>query len=596
MQLDSGWFTYLHTSAGVANQNAAWLDSVFVHTRLVVIYADTALTPDSLYFSEKDTATLKIDFASLQDTAIASVDTAFIYRDTVYTYNLTDHLRDLKVFDVATPQNIIYKLFHAGNGYELRRETLRHPIPQNEVEAKPVWDFKHSFDPLPDTADIRFPGRFTNQDDTTFFFQSLFITGKEEFQQAMEQFSDTAATRGREKRTLSNPYFTSFEATGVTGGIDNGPFHSPYVPYTGSTSHIFRPSLNGFAQVELADQMSDRFIRGGFRVPASFNGFDVFGEYETRRGSTDKIVTYWRTTQNQREQNQRQVSQEFSTGFIFPFSRSTSFRTYPFLRHDRTIYPNTIPANMEKTDEHMVLFGSKAEFVVDDTRSFGLNLPVGNRFKVYGEMFNFFSPGHEFMFVAGGDYRHYRKLSYYVLWATRISAAASFGSGKIVYFMGGTEDWLIPNFNQENEVDEQVNYLYQTVAGPMRGFTQNIRNGSNYALVNTELRVPVIRMLSRKPLQSDFFRNLQICAFADAGTSWVGLTPYSEENSINRRHVTTGPLHITIESIRNPIVEGFGFGIRSMLLGQFIRLDYAWGIEDWQLAGQQIFLSAGLDF
>jgi hypothetical protein len=43
-------------------------------------------------------------------------------------------------------------------------------------------------------------------------------------------------------------------------------------------------------------------------------------------------------------------------------------------------------------------------------------------------------------------------------------------------------------------------------------------------------------------------------------------------------------------------VIGYGFGVRATLLSYFIRLDYAWGIEDRVQQDKMTYISLGLDF
>ena len=56
----------------------------------------------------------------------------------------------------------------------------------------------------------------------------------------------------------------------------------------------------------------------------------------------------------------------------------------------------------------------------------------------------------------------------------------------------------------------------------MRGFTQNIRNGNNFALINSEIRWPFVRYFAGHPLRSNFLNSLQIVGFGDIGTAWTG--------------------------------------------------------------------------
>jgi len=53
---------------------------------------------------------------------------------------------------------------------------------------------------------------------------------------------------------------------------------------------------------------------------------------------------------------------------------------------------------------------------------------------------------------------------------------------------------------------------------------------------------------------------------------------------------------VTLDSNRNPIVEGFGAGLRAQIFGYFIRADWARGIENNYLLPRIFYLSFSLDF
>ena len=46
----------------------------------------------------------------------------------------------------------------------------------------------------------------------------------------------------------------------------------------------------------------------------------------------------------------------------------------------------------------------------------------------------------------------------------------------------------------------------------------------------------------------------------------------------------------------DPLVGGFGFGLRSRILGYFLRADWAWGVEDGEVLPYKFYLSLALDF
>jgi hypothetical protein len=154
-----------------------------------------------------------------------------------------------------------------------------------------------------------------------------------------------------------------------------------------------------------------------------------------------------------------------------------------------------------------------------------------------------------------------------------------------------------PTFDSSMEVDPSQEYIFQALATNLRGFSQNIRNGNSVALFNSEIRWPVFNYFISRPLKSDFIANFQIVGFADIGTAWTGLTPYSSENFLNNQVIEKPPFTITVVSQREPIVAGYGFGFRSKLLGYFIRTDWAWNYEDGVFSDKPIFyLSLSLDF
>ena len=69
----------------------------------------------------------------------------------------------------------------------------------------------------------------------------------------------------------------------------------------------------------------------------------------------------------------------------------------------------------------------------------------------------------------------------------------------------------------------------------MRGFNQNIRNGNNFLIFNSELRFPIVRYFLDHPVRSDFMNNFQVIGFTDLGMAWYGSQPLSRENTENTK-------------------------------------------------------------
>ena len=163
--------------------------------------------------------------------------------------------------------------------------------------------------------------------------------------------------------------------------------------------------------------------------------------------------------------------------------------------------------------------------------------------------------------------------------------------------MGGVDNWILATFDNETPIDYNQNFTYQTLATNMRGFQQNIRNGNNFVVLNSELRFPVFSYLFDRPINMQFIKNFQVVAFGDVGTAWTGWNPYDPSNSLYTSHYHDGNLDISVTKLKEPIVGGFGFGLRTTVLGYFVRGDMAWGVEDGKLTKKpQFYLSFNLDF
>ena len=172
-----------------------------------------------------------------------------------------------------------------------------------------------------------------------------------------------------------------------------------------------------------------------------------------------------------------------------------------------------------------------------------------------------------------------------------LQGVKSFGKTPLIYYLGGTDEWISNDlFDRSTPIDQSQNYGFQALAANMRGFKQNVRNGSAFALLNTEIRWPIIKYFMRKPVEKPFLRDFQVVGFADIGTAWEGNSPFDEGNLLNSETLSTGPITITYENINDPIVGGVGFGLRSTILGYFVRADMAWGIENGIISDERIIM------
>jgi hypothetical protein len=260
-----------------------------------------------------------------------------------------------------------------------------------------------------------------------------------------------------------------------------------------------------------------------------------------------------------------------------------------FYRQDKDVTRATDARTLETPDRITNWVGGKLEYVADNTVPKGLNLWHGTRFKVFYEHYSQVNNWSTQLNTVGFDLRHYQQVHRQIIWATRITANTSFGPAKVVYYLGGVENWIPARFNNEIATARDRNYTFQALACNLRGFEQNIRNGNSFALANTELRIPVFQYALNKTLRSEFLNNFQLVPFFDIGTAWVGDNPYSDENTFNQKTYKNGPINAYVINVRDPIVAGFGGGLRSKIFGYFVRFDTAWGIQDSEVASKPMY-------
>jgi hypothetical protein len=145
---------------------------------------------------------------------------------------------------------------------------------------------------------------------------------------------------------------------------------------------------------------------------------------------------------------------------------------------------------------------------------------------------------------------------------------------------------------------DNSNILFVEYVTSLRGFDYNTFNGENAMLFNAELRIPLVRYLKRGPISSNFLRNLQFIGFYDIGSAWTGSSPFATENSVNTEilEFDGNPFRARIQNYKNPWLSSYGFGVRTVLLGYYVKLDVAYPIEDFVVKDPRFFVTLGYDF
>jgi hypothetical protein len=369
--------------------------------------------------------------------------------------------------------------------------------------------------------------------------------------------------------------------------------------FTVSTVNALNANVGLILKGGLSDLFEDHKLSGGLLMNADYSNNQYYLMYEYLRRRWDQRYLFIQT-RSQRPEGLNELAKvntlEGMAQFSYPFNRYQSVRLAAIYRSDNSTYTATDLSQLERPGLFEHVAGIKTEFVQDNTKELALNTLRGTRWKVYLEGYKFLDNNKDYMTVVGLDYRAYLQLYKNFIWANRVASNVSLGARKTLFMLGGVDNWLLPRMDNSLAPPVNENFAYRAVATNMRGFLQNARNGANFFLVNTELRLPFVQVLSRSPVSSEFWRNLALVGFADVGTAWSGPDPFSVDNPFNVTYFEDGPVRVKVVTNKNPIIGGYGVGARMRVFGYFLRIDRAWGVDDGQILRPVWYLSLNLDF
>ena len=399
-------------------------------------------------------------------------------------------------------------------------------------------------------------------------------------------------------------YQPAFYVNYLASQVDFSFLNASYQPFTGGAVY-YNPGFNMLFKIGTQDLFEDYKITGGVRFGGDFDSNEYLISFENLKKRMDKELVYHRQSYKATTIDYSSLvktnSQSLYYVMKYPLSQVAAFKGTFSFRHDNNVFLATDQRNLMRDNIVKYWGGAKLEYIFDNTMQPALNIYNGTRLKVFGEYFQQANGDYSDVFIVGADVRHYQPIHRTLIWANRFATSTSFGSGRLIYYLGGVDNWTnlsrdVETFDYSVPIDTSQTFVFQTLATNMRGFTQNIRNGNSFALINSELRWPIFRYFANRPLNSDFLSNFQVVGFFDIGTAWTGPNPYDKRNHLNREIIRNGPLTIEIEKSNEPIVAGFGAGVRSRLLGYYMRLDWAWGIENYVMLPRIFYFSLSLDF
>ncbi len=381
------------------------------------------------------------------------------------------------------------------------------------------------------------------------------------------------------------------------------------------TSFVIDP-LIGFG-INLQTQMNDRLenhkFYGGILIPTDLKSGKLFGEYRYLKYTVDFHARYSRTslfrTIEGSNWEQKYALNTYEVGASLPFNAMSRLSITPFYETTNfwDLDPTNVlsPVNTPATSKANYA-GLRLEFIYDNSSVEGLNVLRGSRGKIglrHNEGLNDNQNSFSNFYM---DLRHYQPIHREIVIAGRFFYGRYWGNNPQKYLLGGMDNWLFNSTNNTGTGDPLVSksgvdnsdILYAQYVTSLRGFNYNTFNGENTMLFNAELRIPLIRYLKRGPIASNFLKNLQFTTFYDIGSAWTGSSPFATENSVNTEILDPAgsPFKARIQNFKNPWLSSYGFGIRTLLLGYYMKLDMAYPIEDYVVKDPKFYFTLGYDF
>ena len=429
-------------------------------------------------------------FQAIFDSTISSVDTVISYRYFSKSTGLTNYKRNILEMDYNPNNKNIGLLMLEQNSFKIY-------LGKANLDGVNTYEGLDNFDKNSNN------NNFIKEKSTVEIISTSIDTSENNnINIANYQFSKTKIVKPKKKEEETNLVFLNqttkeekskeaekfimphsklyrinFAYDNLTSQLDKNFLNNSYQVYNPTVPVFSNPSLNMFNMVKMKDLMEDYRVIAGVNLGFNLQDNDYLLSYENLKDRIDKKYLFVRQayTSDVGDYSIRTKSFEFKYRLKYPFNEISAIGVTFNYRRDISIYKSVdrISAGLENFQENNG--GIKIEYVFDNTFDKGINLYEGTRLKFFGEFTNELFKKETDFFVLGGDIRHYQKIHRELIYAGRIATSTSFGSRKLVYYMGGVDGGFAPRFNEETIIPLDKGFAFQTIATPMRGFIQNTR-------------------------------------------------------------------------------------------------------------------------
>ncbi len=618
MQYNENHFTFVSDENGVGNRYAGFFTTQKAGLDTLVLIGDQILRNPS---AKEVDSTLRV----FKKTDVDSVAVVSISNDSAYSFPLTNYQSTLGETRIAGDNNQVSEVTRQSDEkvlYKLKidENTLR----RRNITAQPTEYMKKLMGEYKDTVAVRkaiTEANAVKKDDD--FFQTEFAKEKKDSTGAVVTDLAVAVPKNEVLRTIKKFRYKppKFSVDYGSAGFSTGVLINRYQAYTGGAGPIMLNSgsvLNGLIRLGTSELLEDVKVTGGFKVGTNLKDNEWFISYMNYKRRLDWGTTYYRNVQQAGDQNGnflgRMYTNLYQVNISYPFDVTKSIRLSTGIRSDKFVYASLDPSSLVQPDEKTIYSTTKLEYVYDNSLNPAMNIWNGLRYKIY---FDYNRQVNKVQFADGPttfnlgfDARYYYPIFRNFIWAGRAAGDFSWGNQKMIYYLGGVDGWLMfgPNerydnngvlvkeryFNSSNRPAADQDYAFQSLAVNMRGYIQNVANGNNAVVINSEFRLPIVSTFFDRTINNSFLNNFQIIQFIDLGTAWNGA--YSK---IKRPQVVYGqdPVQVKVKAGGvGPFAGGYGFGARSTLLGYFVKFDAGWPMSGFFKGKPIMYIALGLDF
>jgi len=531
MELDSTHYTYINDDNGISNRYRGYLEEIIVgyETTLFLTNGEKIIGPrDSLIsvankLEVDSTSTRPIKQKISHNETISNYNSSIllhhaipkrnklvelIKEDDQYNYNLinTDQISSTVPLNTSYKQENIQKLQLVSRSNQSKTLNIAEIVGNRNYKITDTLDLFYTVVKIDTVYPIsrgflfqsEFPDPPSLNNKLKVVRDTIFIPRDNRTISTNElplSFNHPPVDRVRLSRIV--PYRTKMKTDFVTAKADNSLLFEGLESYTGPDDD-FRTTTTGLLiKANLKDILEDYELEFGVRIPVDLTGTEYYVTGSNNKKRLDKEVSVYRKSIRRQGEDDVQDREHYSIllgqfGVRYPLDLFRSIRGRFTLRNDKTRQLATNELSLRAPNDNQQRVGLRAEYVFDNTLEYAPNILNGTRYKFYSEVQKGFdietqgglklSAKEGIMTVIGVDARHYQRIARHSIFALRAAGATSFGTNKILYYLGGTDNWLIPKFSDGISQPAGGNeFGFQTLAANLRGFDRNIRNGNSFA-------------------------------------------------------------------------------------------------------------------